>query len=75
MQTVSSADIILALETFTADTGTHPKTYQADLDQKLIGGAALRYINKNSRIIAAPACRQSCNGLVDATWKTVVRMA
>lgn len=75
MQTVSSADIIQALESFTADTGTHPKTYHADFDQKLIGGAALRYINKNSRIIAAPARRQSSNGLVEATWKTIVRMA
>eukprot|EP00956_Cyclotella_meneghiniana_P030527 scaffold77041_cov51-Cyclotella_meneghiniana.AAC.7 len=41
MQTTSSADIILALEAFRADTGTYPKTYHADFDQKLIGGAAL----------------------------------
>eukprot|EP00956_Cyclotella_meneghiniana_P032302 scaffold88129_cov23-Cyclotella_meneghiniana.AAC.1 len=75
MQTTSAADIILALEAFKADTGTYPKTYHADFDQKLIGGAALRYINKHSRIIAAPARRQSSNGLVEATWKTIVRMA
>eukprot|EP00804_Cyclotella_cryptica_P002397 CCRYP_004097-RA/>CCRYP_004097-RA protein AED:0.56 eAED:0.30 QI:0/-1/0/1/-1/1/1/0/629 len=55
MHTVSSGDIILALETFHADTGTHPKTFHADFDQKLIGGAALRHINQHSRIIAAPA--------------------
>lgn len=75
MATVSSADIIQALEAFRADTGTHPKTYHADFDQKLIGGSALRYINKHSRIIAAPARRQSSNGLVESTWKTIVRMA
>eukprot|EP00956_Cyclotella_meneghiniana_P043606 scaffold278980_cov116-Cyclotella_meneghiniana.AAC.1 len=75
MQTTSSANMILALETFRADTGAYPKTYHADFDQKLIGGAALRYINKHGRIIAAPARRQSSNGLVEVTWKTIVRMA
>eukprot|EP00956_Cyclotella_meneghiniana_P031975 scaffold85846_cov40-Cyclotella_meneghiniana.AAC.3 len=75
MHTMSSADIILALETFKADTGSYPKTFHADFDQKLIGGAALRHINKHSRIIAAPARRQSSNGLVESTWKTAVRMA
>jgi hypothetical protein len=75
MQTVSSADIIQALETFHSDTGTYPKTFHADFDQKLIGGAALRHINKHCRIIAAPARRQSSNGLVESTWKTIVRMA
>jgi hypothetical protein len=75
MQTISSADIIHALETFHSDTGTYPKTFHADFDQKLIGGAALRHINKYSRIIAAPARRQSSNGLIEATRKTVVRMA
>ena len=67
MQTVSSADIILALETFKADAGTYPKTFHADFDQKLIGGAALRHIKKHSRVIAAPAHRQSSNGLVEVT--------
>ena len=49
MQTTSSAHIILALETFCADTGAYTKTDHADfdLDQKLIGGATLRYINKH----------------------------
>ena len=75
MGTVSSADIILALESFKAEAGAYPKTFHADFDQKLIGGAALRHINQHSRIIAAPARRQSSNGLVEATWKTIVRMA
>ena len=64
MQTTSSAGIILALEAFKvkADTGSYPKTYHANFDQKIIGGAALCYINKHSRIIAAPARRQTSNG-------------
>ena len=75
MQTVLSADIVLALESFKSDAGAYPKTFHTDFDQKLIGGAALRHINKHSRIIAAPARHQSSNGLVEATWKTIVRMA
>ncbi|KAL7483059.1 hypothetical protein ACHAW6_008707 [Cyclotella cf. meneghiniana] len=75
MQTVSSADIILALESFKADASAYPKTCHADFDQKLIGGDALRHINRHSRIIAAPARQQSSNGLVEATWKTIVWMA
>jgi hypothetical protein len=49
--------------------------FHEDFDQKLIGGAALRFINKHSQIIAAPACRQSSNGLVKSMWKTIIRMA
>lgn len=61
MQTVSSADIIFALETFQSDAGSYPKTFHADFDQKLIGGAALRHINKHSRIIAALLIRNKKN--------------
>eukprot|EP00804_Cyclotella_cryptica_P021434 CCRYP_005776-RA/>CCRYP_005776-RA protein AED:0.13 eAED:0.00 QI:0/0/0/1/1/1/5/0/1584 len=57
------------------DTGAYPKTFHTDFDQKLIGGAALCHINQHSHVIAAPARRQSSNGLVEATWKTIVRMA
>lgn len=59
LQSVSSADIIFALEAFKADAGAYPRKFHADFNQKLIGGAALRYINKHSKIIAAPARRQS----------------
>jgi hypothetical protein len=75
LQTVSSGDIIFALDAFRADAGAYPKKFHADFDQKLIGGAALCYINKHSKIIAAPARRQSSNGLVESTWKTILRMA
>ena len=41
-----------------------------------MGGAALRWIRANdSRIIAANAGRQSSNGLVERTWRTIVQMA
>jgi hypothetical protein len=44
-----------ALEAFVSDAGAYPIKFHADFDNKLIGGAALRFINKHSRIIAAPA--------------------
>ena len=48
----------------------------ADFDRKLIGGRALRWIlEQGSTIWAAPARRQSSNGLVERTWQTLVRMA
>ena len=75
LQTVSSGNIIFALEAFRADAGAYPKKFHADYDQKLIGGAALHYINQHSKIIAVPARRKSSNGLVESTWKTVLRMA
>jgi hypothetical protein len=63
------------LKPFVADAGAHPTKFHADFDQKLIGGAALRFINKHSKIIAAPACCQSSNGLVESTWRMIIRMA
>lgn len=41
-----------------------------------MGGKALRWIHDHkSKVIAAPARRQSSNGLVERTWQTIVRMA
>jgi hypothetical protein len=41
-----------------------------------MGGQALCWIQENgSKIIAAPARRQSSNGLVEHTWQTMVRLA
>jgi hypothetical protein len=76
LQTLTSTDIITTSEAFISEAGAVPKTFHADFDKKLIGGKALRWIHTNhSRIKAAPASRQSSNGLVEATWKTIVKMA
>jgi hypothetical protein len=53
-----------------------PREFHSDFDKKLMGGNALRWIQENgSSIIAAPAWRQSSNGLVERTWQTMVCMA
>jgi hypothetical protein len=66
----------LALLAFCAAAGGLPKCFHSDFDKKLMGGRALRWILDNkSNIKAAPACRQSSNGLVERTWQTLVRMA
>ena len=41
-----------------------------------MGGKTLKWILENkSKVIAAPANRQSSNGLVERTWRTIVQMA
>jgi len=76
LTSLTSRSIVSALETFRSDAGAVPRTFHADFDKKLIGGKALKWIvEQRSRIIAAPAGRQSSNGLVERTWRTLVQMA
>jgi hypothetical protein len=76
MQALTSNEIISCLVQFQVAAGGIPKTFHSDFDQKLIGGKAIRWIlESKSRIIAAPANRQSSNGLIEHTWQTIVRMA
>ena len=76
LESLTSNEVIAALEAFQADAGRLPKKFHADFDKKLIGGGTLRWINKNkSKIIAANAGRQSSNGLVERTWRTIITMA
>ncbi|KAL7503562.1 hypothetical protein ACHAXN_002711 [Cyclotella atomus] len=71
-----SNEIISCLVQFQVAAGGTPKTYHSDFDQKLIGGKARRWIlESKSHIIAAPAHRQSSNGLVERTWQSIIRMA
>jgi hypothetical protein len=76
LQSLTGTSITDAFEAFVAEAGAVPRVFHADFDKKLIGGSALRWIHKKeSKIKAAPATRQSSNGLVEATWKTIVKMA
>jgi hypothetical protein len=77
LTSLSSTDIINALSSFqSAMDGRMPRKFHTDFDKKLMGGKALRWIHANkSKVIAAPARRQSSNGLVERTWQTIVRMA
>ena len=75
MSTLTSAHIINALEQFKADANGLPKKFHTDFDKKLIGGKALGWILANdSKVIAANAGRQSSNGLVERTWRTLVEL-
>ena len=76
LTSVTGASIVEALDSFRAEAGGVPRRFHADFDKKLIGGKALKWIRANkSNIIAAPAGRQSSNGLVERTWRTIIRMA
>ena len=76
IKTLTSYQIIATFEAFRADAGKLPKKFHSDFDRKLIGGKALKWILENkSKIIAAPAGRQSSNGLAERTWKTIIQMA
>ena len=76
LKSLSSDNIIAALEQFQADAGGLPTEFRCDCDQKLLGGATRRWIYRNkSKIIGAPAGRQSSNGLVERAWQTLRNMA
>ena len=76
MSSLSSTSIVSALELFKADAGRPPHRFHSNFDSKLIGGNALQWILSNgSNIIAAPAERQSLNGLAELTWRNIIQMA
>ena len=76
MTSLASDEIIGTFKQFKADAGALPRRFHSDFETKLIGGKTLRWILHNkSNIIAAPAKRQSSNGLVERTWQTVLKMA
>ena len=76
MRSLLSACVVEALEQFRADAGSLPKQFRCDCDQKLLGGGARRWIySEKSKIIGAPAGRQSSNGLAERAWATICAMA
>ena len=76
MLSLTSTHIIHAFDTFRSDVGRVQKKFHTDFDKKLIGDNALRWIlSSSSKVIAANAGRQSSNGLVERTWRTIVVMA
>ena len=76
LTSLTSSEIVSAFELLRSDAGGVPRRFHSDFDKKLIGGQALKWIlSNNSNIKAAPANRQSSNGLAESTWKTIVKMA
>lgn len=75
LSSLTSTSIISALESFQSDAAGLPKKFHTDFDTKVIGGQTLKWIKTNkSRILADPARRQSANGLVERTWRTLIEM-
>ncbi|KAL7549847.1 hypothetical protein ACHAWF_013106, partial [Thalassiosira exigua] len=76
MTSLTSPQVVASLEAFKSDAEGVPRKFHCDFDRKLMGGAALRWINtEGSKVIAANASRQSSNGLVERTWRSIVQMA
>ena len=75
MSSLSSTYITSPLEQSKEDSGRLPQWFYSDFDRKLMGGNSLWWILLNgSNIIAATARRQSLNGLVEHTWRTLIQM-
>jgi hypothetical protein len=67
--------ILSALRLFPASAGSLACCFYSECDIKLFGTAISEYlIDSNSKVVAAPAKRQSSNGLVESYWKTMVHM-
>ncbi len=76
LKTLSSDCILLALCLFCAAAGSLARCLYCNCDPKLFGQAICDYlVNKSSKVVAAPAKRQSSNGLVESHWKVMVHMA
>jgi hypothetical protein len=71
-----SLDTILAtIRLFCAAAGSLAKCFYCDCDLKLFGTAISEYfIDNDSKVVAAPAKRQSSNNLVESHWKIMVHM-
>ena len=76
LKDLSADSILSALCNFKADTGSYACCFRSDCDAKLFGKRIRDHlIDYNSKVIAAPAGRQSSNGLVELHWKTMAHMS
>ena len=76
LKTLAASEIINAFNLFRAEAGGFAKCFRTDCDEKLFGAAIKSHLTANgSDIIAAPAGRQSSNGLVESHWKTMIHMS
>jgi len=76
LKTLSSECILAALCLFRAAAGSLARCFYCDCDPKLFGRAISDYlVDNSSKVVAAPAKRQSSNGLVESHWKVMVHMA
>jgi hypothetical protein len=75
LKTLSSECILAALRLFRAAAGSLACCFYCDCDTKLFGRTISDYLVDNSlKVVAAPAKRQSSNGLVESHWKIMVHI-
>ncbi len=69
-------DAILAvIQLFCAAAGSLAICFHCDCDLKLFGTAISKcFIDNDSKVVAAPAKRQSSNGSVESHWKIMVHI-
>jgi hypothetical protein len=76
LKDLSADSILSALRNFKADAGSYACCFRSDCNAKLFGKRIRDHlIDNNSKVVAAPAGRQSSNGLVESHWKTMVHMS
>ena len=76
LKSLASESILEAFRSFKVEAGRLAREFRTDCDEKLFGSAIREYlINNESNVNAAPAGRQSSNGLVESHWKIMVQMA
>jgi hypothetical protein len=76
LKSLNPNNILSALRLFRALVDSHACCFYCNCNANLFGTAILEYlINTDSKVVAAPAKRQSSNGLVKLHWKTMVHMA
>jgi hypothetical protein len=76
LKTLSSDCILRALRLSQSLAGSLACCFYCNCNTKLVGTGVSEYlIDNNSRVVTAPAKRQSLNGLVESHWKTMVYMA
>ena len=67
LQGLSSLDILAAIQKFRTAAGSLTRCFYCDCDGKLFGTAVCEYlVDNSSKMVAAPAKRQSSNGLVES---------
>jgi len=67
LKDLSADSILSALRNFKADASSYARCFRSDCDPKLFGKRIWDHlIDNNSNVVAAPAGRQSANGLVES---------
>ena len=76
LKALDSSSLIHAFKECRAECGRLPSTIYTDCDPKLFSRDIASYLlDNNSKIRAAPQGLQNQNGLVEAAWKQMVKMA